>query len=121
MPFFLYSVGHQSDCSNYAQLMEISLAGTSGPLHKFACDSNPHRVSPFGWHATESDLLSALGKSTDHAILIDLRPRDPDRVSLYRLCDVWGFSEDRWTPISLRLQSLFVETPESEPAEFKLR
>lgn len=121
MPFFLYSVQHHADSSDYVQLNEIGLAGTSGPLCTFAANRNIDRKCPFRWHATEQDLLAILGKGENHSILIDLRPRDKDRVSLYRLCDVWGFSYEGWTPISLRLQSLFVETPQSVPAQFKLR
>jgi hypothetical protein len=122
MPFFLYKTGPEPTGLRYTQVSEISLAGTSGPLFEFARRENTNKVSPFAWHATESTLLAVLGHSSDdNAIVIDLRPRDTDRVSLYRLCDVWGYSYDGWTPVSLRLQSLFVETAQPNPSDFKLR
>ncbi len=53
------------------------------------------------------------------SILIDLKPNDDKKVSLYRLCDIWGFSEDEWTPVALRLQALFIEKSVADPATFK--
>jgi hypothetical protein len=44
-----------------------------------------------------------------HAVIIDLKPDTPENVSLYEVEDVWGWSNEEWTPIALRLRPLFVD------------
>jgi hypothetical protein len=119
MPFFLYSLAGKSH-EQFTQIRHLTLAGTSGPLAKHAKTQNPQRTDPFPWHASERDLISTEGADpTSNAIVTDLKPSDKERVSLYRLLDVWGFSAKEWTPLALRLQVLFADVPQANPSLFK--
>jgi hypothetical protein len=66
-------------------------------------------------------ILSRLGieQPAEHRILIDLKPSDKTNVSLYRLRDGWGYSNEGWTPLALRLESLLVDDPRDNPTIFK--
>jgi len=74
---------------------------------------------------SEAQLLHHLGVGPRHAVLIDLKPTTVGNVSLYRLTDVWGFSYREWTPVCLRLESLFIdehiENAEGFKKEFPFR
>ena len=64
----------------------------------------------YKWHI---DVVAELGSHQeypDNTLLIDLKPKqNKTNVSLYELMDVWGYSEDGWSPILLRLNGLFVD------------
>jgi hypothetical protein len=47
--------------------------------------------------------------------VVDLKPRVAGNVSVFRLLDVWGYSEDQWTPLALRLQAIFSDRDEPNP------
>jgi hypothetical protein len=68
---------------------------------------------------TEARLLRHLGVTSGHAVLIDLKPTTTGNVSLYQLKDVWGFSYRQWTPVCLRLESLFVDEHIENAGAFK--
>lgn len=75
---------------------------------------------------SEPQLLHYLKATTSgHAVLIDLKPTTTGNVSLYRLTDVWGFSYRQWTPVCLRLESLFIdehiENADAFKEEFRLQ
>jgi hypothetical protein len=97
---------------------EISLSGNGGPLCKALLDAGSAT-----WHATDDLILYLLGveRRAEHRILIDLKPNDKSRVSLYRLRDVWGHSYDDWTPLALRLECLLGDDPRDNPETFKQR
>jgi hypothetical protein len=119
MPFLLYNTTGSPGQHHHTLVRQIKLAGRTGPLARHAALLNPDKAVPFRWHATAAELLPYLGASPGaQNILIDLKPRAKD-VSVYQLCDVWGFSYEEWTPIELRLQSLFIEKAEPNPSQFK--
>lgn len=68
---------------------------------------------------SETQLLTRLGVDSGHAVLIDLKPTTKGNVSLYRITDVWGFSYLEWTPICLRLESLFIDEEKKDAEVFK--
>jgi len=65
---------------------------------------------PYLWHL---DIEKALAKTNEYAgstVVIDLKPKQhKTNLSLYQLMDVWGYSDDGWTPILLHLAGLFVD------------
>lgn len=106
MPFFLY----RFDGDDYIRVRSnIPLAGLNGPFCATA-RSAPDRPE---WEISEDALVRFFGVDPDrHVVLIDLKPRVPIEVSLYRLKHVWGYSLDGWTPLALELEGLHVdETP----------
>jgi hypothetical protein len=116
MPFYLYRLDgdayHRVRCN-------VPLAGLNGPLRGSArcVPDNPE------WELSEEAFVRFFGvNSSDHAVIIDLKPRVPNEISLYRLKYVWGHSSHGWTPFVLELESLYVDAQPPagvSAAEFK--
>jgi hypothetical protein len=118
MPFLLYVL----EGATYVRVRGgIPLAGLNGPFCAAA------RRVPNGpeWELPETELLRFYGVDPNHyAVIIDLKPKVQNRVALYRLRHVWGFSAHGWTPLALELEGLYVdEIPPHEvsPMAFKQR
>lgn len=103
MPFYLYRL----DGDSYVRARkEVPLAGRNGPLFA-AARSSPETPE---WEISEDGLLRHFGVDpTNHAFIVDLKPKVTDRVSLYRLKHVWGYSDNGWTPFALELEALYVD------------
>ena len=120
MPFMLYNISGESGREQYAFNRGIQLAGESGPLAKYCRALNPEKRIPLKWHVTSKKIIQILGGApTEHAIVFDSKPGSTSRVSLYRLLDVWGFSYANWTPLAIRLRTLFADRKEANPFTFK--
>ena len=119
MPFFLYDVVPGSTSRTYRNPNVVRIAGNTGPLARIVRSRNVAGECPFGWHATAADIVAALGGTPSQAIVIDLKPTVPRNVSLYLLRDVWGFSDQNWTPLALRLECLFADLDHANPMKFK--
>ena len=122
MPFLLYKLSDHG--TTYRQIHEIALAGKKGPFAKHVLgrmDGGGSR--PLEWHLSEAALLQQLDANDvdGNALLIDLKPNVHGNVSLYRLCDVWGFSYETWTPLALRLRPLFIDRDAADPPRFKAK
>jgi hypothetical protein len=119
MPFMLYDVTAGPSSRSYRCVRQVRIAGNTGPLAHIQRTRNAASTCPFGWHATSEDIVAALGGQSSQAVVIDLKPTVARNVSLYLLRDVWGFSDRNWTPLALRLESLFVDLDDPNPLEFK--
>jgi hypothetical protein len=78
MPFFLY----RTEGLDFVQARSISLAGQDGPFCARAIGSpeNPE------WELSEAELVGSFGAEPEkNAVVIDLKPRIKDEVSLYRV------------------------------------
>ena len=64
--------------------------------------------APEKWHLDISDAL-AKEASPNHALVINLKPREQTLLSLYELLDVWGHSTEDWTPLMFRLRGLYID------------
>ena len=132
MPFYLYRKTPINGDSQYIQERKISLAGKNNVIYGALTATNQLQKNrgqnaAIGWHLSESDLLRTatdqyLSESVlpdEYAIVIDLKPSV--NVSLYEIKDIWGFSYPDYTPIALRLETLFVdhEPKNSNPDAFK--
>ena len=115
MPFLLYEV---DETGTYQQVRGIALAGRHGPLLRHMDETCPHGGP---WHLPERRLIELLGcdDPAKHAVVIDLKPRQKGNISLYRLRDVWGHRGDGWSPLALRLETLYVDHEHPEPDQFK--
>src|SRR5262245_10767717 len=91
MPFLLYDLDGPPGREKYTLISTFQLSGTRGAMARSVAARNSQRQVPFGWHLTAGDLISAGGgRSATQAIVIDLKPKVANNVSLYRLLDVWG-------------------------------
>ncbi len=103
MPFFLYRV-YRNDY--VVARKNITLAGSNTPF----CRAARCTPSTAEWELDETNLLRSFDVDpAQHAVVIDLKPRMKDQVSLYRLKHVWGYSEKGWTPLALQLEALYVD------------
>jgi|SRR5579864_7866124 len=114
MPFFLYEIQGRT-CT---QLRRQSLLSV---LKEFA--TTEVQGGNQRWHARERDLLLGMGVKAgeNHGVIIDLKPDAVENVSLYEIDDIWGISNENWTPLALRLKPLFVDHKEIQPDRFKKR
>jgi hypothetical protein len=69
---------------------------------------------PFKWHLPIAAAMDSAGHAGE-TLVIDLKPKQhKTNLSLYEVCDVWGYSHCGWTPILLRLHGLFVDADPSQ-------
>jgi len=121
MPFYLYKQSPRPDGSvRYTQQRQITLAGSStGLIYPFVL-AYARRQERFAWHAKINDLLDEAGiPPKGHAVVIDLKPKES--VTLFELTDVWGYSYPEWTPIAMRMETLFLDEKPLDPDAFKQR
>jgi len=71
----------------------------------------PSQGEPYKWHiGVPSELDKSEAKYRGSTLVIDLKPKqNKQNLSLYEMLDVWGYSDQGWTPIMLRLSGLFVD------------
>lgn len=122
MPFMLYQYRlNNNGTHTFTRERKVSLAGKSGPIASYVRDEYTRKkVTPLRWHMLEANLLRRLKVSADdYALIIDLKPKVKGNVSLYQLKDIWGFSSSGWTPVALRLESLFVDEHQENADIFK--
>lgn len=91
---------------------EISLFGCrNGWLIKMLKKKNLTK-EPFLWEVNvDEGLRNFEPPYPNHTIIIDLYPYVTDKLSLYELVGVYGYSNHEWTPVMLHLRGLFVEEP----------
>ena len=59
------------------------------------------------WMVQEAQMLESAGfDNAKYALITDLKPKRTDIISFYRITDIWGVSEETWTPLCLRLRPL---------------
>ena len=42
-------------------------------------------------------------------VIINLKPKNEEAINLYKIQDIYGYSNSSWTPIMLRLKAIFVD------------
>ncbi len=120
MPFLLYDLDGPPGREKYTLVSTFQLSGTRGAMARLVAARNVEKQVPFSWHATAAELIAVgRGQPTTQAIVIDLKPKVANNVSLFRLLDVWGYSYGSWTPLALRLQGLMADRQEPDPVAFK--
>ncbi|MCD6385141.1 hypothetical protein J7M23_05120 [Candidatus Sumerlaeota bacterium] len=101
---------------------EVSLAGKRGPIYSLAMKKikSYKGSNAVGWEITEEELIEALGYNRNtHKLIIDLKPDDENKVSLFYLKRIFGYSYDKWTPIALQLERIYSDKPVKDVKEFK--
>ena len=123
MAFLLYKVSKRKDGSTwYEKQRQVVLAGNhSGTICRYVRDVHKAQLgTDCTWHLDERTLLALWDEDPEsHRLVIDLKPRSEEEVSLYEVKDIWGYSEPTWTPIALRLDELFRDKADKNPAAFK--
>ena len=119
MTFLLYQHWpNDAGSRTFWRVRQVSIGGRRGPIAAHVADECGGELGCC-WHIAEAQLLHHLDVTSEHAVLIDLKPTTTGNVSLYRLKDVRGFSYREWTPVCLRLESLFIDEPIENAEAFK--
>jgi hypothetical protein len=69
----------------------------------------PSQGEPYKWQlGVQSELAKTEYQGS--TLVIDLKPKqNKTNLSLYEVLDVWGYSDNEWTPILVHLSGLFVD------------
>lgn len=111
MGFYLYKYQKVFDTRlSFTKPETIELSNKDGPIGSFVLSKiTDSTEAPFKWHMSAEEILNRLSRSKsapdNYAIIIDLKPRKAS-VELYLLRDIWGYSDDSWTPLAIRLEEL---------------
>jgi len=109
--YYLYEKRSNDQATKYEKIREVSLFGCNeGLIPAMIRQGLPKEAKePHLWHIEIEHGLSRIGHK-NNAIVIDLKPKQKEtNISLFELLDVWGFSDQGWTPILLRLRGLYVD------------
>lgn len=67
----------------------------------------------YSWHINIGSALNAT-EYRGSTLVIDLKPKQKKtNLSLYEVEDIWGYSDNGWTPVLLRLSGLFMDADPS--------
>lgn len=113
--YALYKVDSSDAGKKFRYFEKTSLVGcNNGILAKYLKDTlGPSVSEPHTWEIDIDDAVKTLYPKSD-AFVIDVRPKDPETISLFQLVKAWGYSSYGWTPLLLRLRELHHGVPVSE-------
>lgn len=113
--------------TNYNLLPDgaVSLAGKKGLIFSHIREElNPESTVPIPWEMSSIDVLRGVGRPGAHAVVINIMPKCKNRVSLFELEHIYGFSYCHWSPVCLLLRELdidhFVDDPQSYAQHFTI-
>lgn len=109
----LYEKRQSTDSTRYIFIEETSLFGCNvGWIPRLLREViPPNQSEPYTWQIDIIKGLERAGKQ-HHSLIIDLKPKGK-YLSLYELVNVWGYSDNTWTPIMMHLRGLFEEVDRS--------
>ncbi len=109
MTFYLYIVNG----NEFSKLRKIPLVGKNSGLNSFLLEQRSKNKSEFSWHLSEEDIIKRTKfdreEGRQYALIIDLKPDEEGNISLYRLGEVWGWWDNNWAPIAVRLKPYRVD------------
>lgn len=117
--YLLYEKTERNDFTDYVFKEEVHLYGCNigfipTQLQKQLTRLGQKTSGPYEWHLNVPDSLQEEGQE-NMTLMIDLKPKKLDNVSLYELMDVYGYSYPGWTPIMLCLRGILID---ESPAKY---
>ena len=118
MAYFIYSRTHEDDRWRFTLKGQAFLYGCNVGLvanalrSQIADGQREHRT----WHINVSEAVQQQN-STGDVFVIDLKPNQRlknNEFSFYELMDVWGFSDEGWTPAMLGVRALLVDCKDDD-------
>lgn len=116
--YLLYEKTERNDDTVYVFKEEVHLYGCNIgfipiQLQKQLTRLGQKTSEPYEWHLNVPNSLQEEGQENT-TVMIDLKPKQPDNVSLYELMDVYGYSYTGWTPIMLCLRGILIDESPTE-------
>jgi hypothetical protein len=119
MAFLLYETSKRNGHLEYRQIEDVRLAG--GGLIQSTCKKYLGDDDA-GWTISADDMLKAGHyQPANHALVIDIAPNRPNRVNLFEIKAISGYSFCNWTPLMLTLEELFANLPSKHEEKIKRR
>jgi len=116
--YYLYEKIEEPKAFKFTRREEISLFGCNNGyipwLLKLSLNKKDNE--PFKWNIKIPDALEKADYQSQ-TIIINLKPNNSKKISLYELQEVWGYSSSNWTPVMFYLKGIFVD---EEPKQIKL-
>ena len=120
MSFLLYKIKSDNSSNTLYDLVdEIELSGNNGPFALYVNEKSDKENTVFKWEMRESLILKYLNLDEQgHAIIANIKPKSNKYVALCRLDRIWGYSSDWWTPILVRLNTIYFDRADNDPRDF---
>ena len=106
MSFLVYKTSKKSGKTECERLKTVSLAGfKSGLIYRTLVRRKEFTEK---WHITEAHMLQTTKcDAARHVLIVDLKPQGQTATHLYRIRDIWGYSDAHWTNMLLKLDCVF--------------
>lgn len=110
--YWLYERRRVPNGLEYTRGRRISLAGSRSGLicAQLRKSTPPSQSEPYEWQFETSDAVKLFG-NPDDVVVVDLKPKSGEYVTLFQLDAVYGYSCSGWTPIMLEMAGLLVDEP----------
>lgn len=112
--FYLYQANETPGGRVFKRIEQVSLAGSKrGIIVKFLRLTFPDSGDELrGWHLNVTAAIGTL-QLPGNTLVIDVKPSS-QKAHLQEILNIWGWSEEEWTPILLELRALKEDRPGSE-------
>jgi hypothetical protein len=117
MAFILYE---RQGAQNLIRISDVELSGKSGLLANVVRERAAGRLPPFQWRLSETEILISLGRTNpdQYVLMLDLKPSQKKKVSLGRVREIRGVSQQMRTSICVYLE-ICVDTDCDDAAGLK--
>ncbi len=118
--YLLYQRRRRVSATEYTYVEDTNLFGCNKGWIPYLLQQslNENASEPFPWHLDSSEITRQLEEDANthggNTLIIDLKPRNPKKLSLYEIRDIWGYSANGWTPLMLHLRGLLVDVDPSK-------
>lgn len=120
--FYIYKVKPVGNQVSFVQNRDVSLFGSvNGIIPQMLQEITPSKQrEAYKW---EIDLARDLPKIgiEQSSVVIDLKPNQEGKISLYEIKKIFGYSDCGWTPMMFYLQTLFVDEPGDDKMKKKFK
>lgn len=111
MAFLIYQADPLTDNHrHYHTPSGMMLAGNRNGLIYKACKHHFDGRELVPWTVTDTEMLTAIDKDPQkYALFSDVTPDREDEANVYRIKSVSGFTNERWTPIMISMETTLHE------------
>lgn len=120
MAFLVYEISKAKLGMDFRNPEPLKVNILAAILIDYLRRGNVKKSQIFTWHINQNEILTNLEFDPQkHAFVIDVKPDVKNNVSICKLQDIWGYSNDWWTPVLIRLESIFIDKKSIDHSTFK--
>ena len=115
--YMLYDKSISGEKIDYSFNQEASFFGCNNGWIPYLLRKklHPSHAEPFQWHLNIPEALFE-SERRNYAFVIDIKPHSSKEILMAELLNVWGHSEDEWTPLLLQLN--YLNVPDGSKTSF---